>query len=187
MTEFAFVFSLYSLLLSFSLVALLSGLGKSLDAALREDGPRVGWLVPLLGLFVLLDLLSFWAAAWTVRDLIAISGPTLTGVLLFASGYYLAAHLVFPDDPSKESDLADHFYRVRKPVLGILVVLLFVQWGYYVSVPTIREAVLTPMAYGQTLVLVALMLAAMWVKKPRWITLILAALCLRYLVVYLFL
>ena len=60
MTEFAFVFSLYSLLLSFSLVALLSGFGKALDAALRDNGPRVGWLVPLLGLFVLLDLLSFF-------------------------------------------------------------------------------------------------------------------------------
>lgn len=186
MTEFAFVFSLYSLLLSFSLVALLSGLGKSLDAALREDGPRVGWLLPLLGFFVLLDLLSFWAAAWTVRDLITINGPTLTGVLMFASGYYLAAHLVFPERPAEEKDLAEHFYRVRKPVMGILIALLFVQWGYYLSVEAIRTAIMTPMAIAQTLVLLALMFGAMLVKPRRWVILILAALCLRYLVIYLF-
>lgn len=185
MTEFAFVFSLYSLLLSFSLVALLSGLGRSLDAALREDGPRVGWLLPLLGLFVLLDLLSFWAAAWTVRDLITINGPTLTGVLLFASGYYLAAHLVFPERPAEEKDLADHFYRVRMPVLGILIALLFVQWGYYLSIEQIRTSVLTPMAIFQTLILLGLMTAAMLVKPRRWVILILAALCARYLLVYL--
>lgn len=185
MTEFAFVFSLYSLLLSFSLVALLSGLGRTLDAALRKDGPRVGWLLPLLGLFVLLDLLSFWAAAWTVRDLITINGPTLTGVLLFASGYYLAAHLVFPERPAEETDLADHFFRVRGTVMGILIALLFVQWAYYLSVEQIRDAVMTPLAIVQTLILLGLMMAAMFVRHRLIVTLLLVALCLRYLVIYL--
>ena len=76
MSQFEFIFSLYSLLLGLSLVELLSGLGKTVKARLHVDeeakaGYRVGWLTPLLGLFVMLDLLSFWGAAWAVRDIIA--------------------------------------------------------------------------------------------------------------------
>jgi len=36
-----------------------------------------------------------------------------------------------------------------------------------------------------TLILVALMVAAMWVKSPRWSALLLAVLVARYVVIYL--
>ena len=75
MSQFEFIFTLYSLLLGLSLVELLSGLGRTVKARLHVDETvadafKIGWLTPLLGLFVMLDLLSFWSAAWSVRDMI---------------------------------------------------------------------------------------------------------------------
>ena len=66
MSQFEFIFSLYSLLLGLSLVELLSGLGRTVKARLHTDSTtvdafRIGWLTPMLGLFVMLDLLSFWS------------------------------------------------------------------------------------------------------------------------------
>lgn len=63
MSEFEFVFVLYSLVLGLSLVELLTGLGRTLEFKLARDAAdrafRIGWLTPLLAVFVILDLLSF--------------------------------------------------------------------------------------------------------------------------------
>ncbi len=69
MSDFEFVFSLLGLLLGFSLVEVLGGLARLIEAQLRavklgaagqaEARFRAGWLTPLLGLFVMLDLISF--------------------------------------------------------------------------------------------------------------------------------
>lgn len=189
MNDFDFVFALYSLLLGLSMVELLSGLGRALERRFAaEDGRTpftIGWLTPLLAVFVMLDLLSFWSAAWTVRADIAVSGTTLMAVAAFASLYFLAARLVFPSHPEGFADLDVHYFRVRRVVLGLLLVLLAAQLGYYMSQPDIAPNLLRPLALGLTLILVALMGAAMWVKDRRWSTAILAALVARYVVVYL--
>lgn len=58
MTPFDFVFTLFGLLLGFTLVQLLSGLVRAIKwASVRPLGGgaepvRLGWLTPLLGLFV---------------------------------------------------------------------------------------------------------------------------------------
>lgn len=188
-SDFDFVFALYSLLLGLSMVELLSGLGRALEARFAaEDGRKaftIGWLTPLLAVFVMLDLLSFWSAAWTVRADIAVSGTTLMAVAAFASLYFLAARLVFPSHPEGFVDLDVHYFRVRRVVLGLLLVLLAAQLGYYMSQPDIAPNLLRPLALGLTLILVTLMAAAMWVKDRRWSIAILAALVARYVVVYL--
>lgn len=192
--DFEFVFALYSLLLGLSMVELLSGLGRALEARFAiEDGERkaerrtfaIGWLTPLLAIFVMLDLLSFWSAAWTVRADIAVSGATLMAVAAFASLYFLAARLVFPSHPEGFADLDVHYFRVRRVVLGLLLLLLAAQLGYYLSQPDIAPNLTRPLSLTLTLVLVALMAAAMWVRDRRWSIAILAALVARYVVVYL--
>ena len=69
MSDFEFVFILYSLLLGLSMVELLGGLGRALEVRFAAQAEReafsIGWLTPLLAIFVMLDLLSFWSAAWT--------------------------------------------------------------------------------------------------------------------------
>lgn len=125
MSQFEFIFALFGLLLGLSLAEILAGLARGIQAQLRPGGGfRLGWLTPMLGLFVLLDLLSFWNAAWVSRDVVAVSGHSLLAIMAFAGAYYLAAALVFPRDIDGEADLDAHFFRVRRIVIGVMLVLL---------------------------------------------------------------
>lgn len=117
MSDFEFVFSLFGLMLGFSLAELLSGLVRSLKG---RRAVRLGWLTPLLALFVMLDLTSFWANAWDNRALI----PARYGFLvlgLVATGlYYFAASLVFPERDEEVADLDAHFYARRRAILIVV-------------------------------------------------------------------
>jgi hypothetical protein len=189
MEDFEFVFALYSLLLGLSMVELLGGLGRAIEArfAAEESHAKfaIGWLTPLLAIFVMLDLLSFWSAAWLARGDIAVSSTALLSVAAFASVYFLAARLVFPSHPGGFANLDVHYFRVRRIVLGLLLALLAAQLAYYASQPKLAAALAHPLAWALTLVLVALMVAAMWVKDRRWSIAILAMLVARYVVIYL--
>lgn len=190
MSAFEFIFSLYSLLLGLSLVELLSGLGRTVKARLNVDNAaraqhRIGWLTPLLALFVMLDLLSFWSAAWAVRDVIAVSGASLMGTMLFASAYYLAAHLVFPDKAPANGDLDPHYFRVRRIIIAMLFALLVIQLGYYLSQPELAPRLMNPQALSLTVILVALMAAVCLVRSTAANVAVLLALVARYAIVYL--
>lgn len=186
MTEFEFIFALFGLLLGLSIVEVLGGLARTIEARLRPGiALRIGWLTPLLGMFVLLDLLSFWGAAWTVRGIVSVSGYSMMAVTGFASAYYLAAHLVFPRHPEEHADLDAHFFRVRRIVLGVMFALLLCQLGWYATEPALAPILMRPLALAMTAVLVVLMIAAMFVRGERMTRIVMAALVARYLVVYL--
>lgn len=188
MSQFEFVFVLYSLVLGLSLVELLNGLGRTLEFMLaREAGDRafsIGVLTPMLALFVILDLLSFWNFAWVVQEHVAADRFTLLGVLVFASAYFLASRLVFPSDPENFTDLNTHYLRVRRVVFAMLLVMVAVQWAFLISVPGLAERLITPAALGFTGVLAVLMGAAMLVRGTRISIALLALLIARYLLIY---
>lgn len=186
MSEFEFIFALFGLLLGLSIVEVLGGLARAIEARLRPGSSlRIGWLTPLLGIFVLLDLLSFWQAAWVTRDVVGVSGHSLMAITVFASAYYLAAHLVFPRAPAEHANLDGHYFRVRRIVLGAMLALLTCQIVYYSSVPQLAGALANPLALGLTIILAALMIAAMLVRGHRANVAVMTALVARYLVVYL--
>jgi hypothetical protein len=189
MDDFEFVFALYSLLLGLSMVELLGGLGRAIEARFAAEASKakfaIGWLTPLLAIFVMLDLLSFWSAAWLVRGNLAVSSSALLAVAAFASVYFLAARRVFPSHPEGFANLDVHYFRVRRIVLGLLLVLLGAQLAFYASQPDLAANLTRPLAWIMTVVLVALMAAAMWVKDRRWSLAILGVLIVRYVVIYL--
>lgn len=186
MSEFEFIFTLFGLLLGLSIIEVLGGLARAIEARLRPGATlRIGWLTPLLGIFVLLDLLSFWMAAWVTRGLVSVSGLSLMAITVFASLYYLAARLVFPPEPDETPDLDAHFFRVRRIVLGAMFALLLCQLGWYASLPELAPLLLHPLSLGLTLVLAGLMIAAMLVRGKRASLIVMALLVARYLVVYL--
>ena len=190
MNEFEFVFSLFGLLLGFSLIEVLGGLAKAVEAKVRPDtehaGPiRIGWLTPLLGVFVMLDLISFWSASWLARDFIVVSGPVLFGGFLFAGSYYLAAHLVFPQNPRTERDLDAHYFRVRRFVLGTLTALLALQLAYWLSVPELAKNFKNPFLIGWLGLSFALLAAGMLVRSRRASAAVLSLLIAQYLYDYL--
>ena len=126
MSEFDFLFSLFGLLLGFMLVEVLGGFVRAVKAARPRPGSddvpvRLGWLSPLLGLFVLLDIASYWDNIWLLRNTIALGLDSLFSALFMTGIYYFAASLVFPSDPREWPDLDAWFWLHRRPVLGCIL------------------------------------------------------------------
>ena len=115
MSKFEFVFSLFGLLLGLGLAEVLAGFGNTIQERHRV---KVGWLTPLLGLVVALDLTSFWMVAWEVRDLVPASYLTLLVGLLLCGTYYLIARIVFPRDHAEWPDFDSYYFRHKKWVIG---------------------------------------------------------------------
>lgn len=114
MSSFEFFFSFYGLLLGLSVAAIATGMAIAIQNRKRL---KLGWLTPLLALFVLLDVASFWDFAWNVfRDVPFTYGLLVAG-LAIALTYFLAASLVFPYEPGDGASLDDHFWANKKLVL----------------------------------------------------------------------
>lgn len=114
MSAFEFFFSLYGLILGLSVAAIATGVASVFEH--RRD-VRVGYLTPLLAVFVSLDIASFWENAWSAfRGL-----PFSYGLLIFGMAvaivYFVAASLVFPRDVAAAADLDVHFWRNKRAVL----------------------------------------------------------------------
>ena len=189
MTQFEFVFLLYMLILGLSFVELLTGFGNAVEKRLEAQAAgtqfKIGWLTPLLGAFVMLDLLSFWAFAWAVREYIAVSTATLMGVMVFASSYFFAARLVFPRNVDAHAELDTHYFRIRRIVLGILIALVVIQWIYISFQPELWDRSINLTTVSLTIALIVFMAAAAWVRNVRWNIALLVLLILRYAVIYL--
>jgi hypothetical protein len=127
MSEFEFFFSLFGLLLGLSLVEVVSGLVRTVKV---RKTTRLGWLTPLLGLFVMLDLTSFWANAWDMRTQIPVHFAALYVGMFFSAAYYFAASLVFPERPESCKDLDTWYFQHRREVLGIVMVLELILTAY---------------------------------------------------------
>lgn len=115
MSEFEFAFSLFGLLLGLALAEGLGGLAKALKASHKV---RIGWPTALLGIFVSCDVVTFWVYGWGMRSYVSFTWPTLFAGFLVTGTYYVAASLVFPDDPEEWRDLDGHFWKQRRKVLG---------------------------------------------------------------------
>ncbi len=115
MSGFEFIFSLFGLILGLALAEGLGGLARALKASHRV---RIGWPTALLGLFVSCDVVTFWMYGWALRGLLPLGWPVMFGGFVVTAIYYVAASLVFPDDPAEWSDLDAHFDKHRRTVLG---------------------------------------------------------------------
>ena len=163
MSAFEFVFSLFGLLLGFSLVEVLSGLVRTVKL---RDRVRIGWLTPLLGLFVLVDLTSFWNIAWRGREDIPANYAMLLLGLFVTGLYYFSASMVFPDKPEEWPDFDAWAARHKRQVMaGILACNLIVTAAILLP----RPEFWTFAVLAQNAVLLAMMAIAA-IARPRWLT-----------------
>jgi hypothetical protein len=141
MDAFNFVFSLFGLLLGLSLAEVLSGFARALR---HRRAVRLGWLIPLLAVFLMLDLTSFWAWAWGARSYIQPEYGYLLIGLIVSGLYYLAASIVFPAEFGNSHDFDAHYFEHRRQVLGAVVLcnLIGQGWIIFLSIPGLPVRVL---------------------------------------------
>jgi len=121
---FNFVFSLFALLLGLSLAEVLGGFAKALR---RRRVVKLGWLTPLLAIFVMLDLTSFWEFAWGARRFVDPQYGILVIGLFMCGLYYIAASLVFPSEFGERADFDAHYIDHRRQVLGAILICDFIE------------------------------------------------------------
>ena len=130
MTSFEFVFSLFGLLLGLALAEVLGGFGSAIQ---HRRKVRIGWMTPLLGALVALDVTSFWMIAWDVREKVPVHYISLLGGLFLIGIYYMVARISFPDDPGEWPDYDAYYFEVRQWVLGGIVICNFIAIGTLLS------------------------------------------------------
>jgi hypothetical protein len=125
MTVFEVAFNLVAVVLGLALVSVLSGLTR----VIRQGGlRRLGWLTPMLGGLVLLDVTSFWGSAYEIRERLPSVWQSLGGGLVIASGYYVAAASVFPADLDTQGAPDAAYWRERRLVLSLLLACNLTLW-----------------------------------------------------------
>jgi hypothetical protein len=178
MTNFEFVFSLFGLLLGLGLAEVLGGFGTAIQ---HRRKVRIGWLTPLLGCLVALDLTSFWMVAWNVRELVPAHYLSLLGGLVIIGLYYFVARISFPDDPDDWPDYDAYYFEHRRLVVGgILIVNLLAiaaltllgNWPLHSLISRLSLAVFIPA-----------LVAVMFVKDKRINVVLLVLLVVQYPVV----
>jgi hypothetical protein len=174
MSPLEFVFSLFGLVLGFSLVEVLSGLVKTVKL---RGKVRIGWLVPLLGFFVMVDLTSFWSIAWVLREKIPANYAVLLLGLTISGLYYFSASMVFPDKPEEWPDFDAWAAAHKRQVMGgIFASNLMATAAVFSLLP---PAAFTTYLYVTNGGLLAAMLASALVK-PHWATGVLLAAMLAF-------
>lgn len=118
MTIFDHSFSLIALILGLALVEVLSSFMRAVRN--RHETP-IGVLTPMLAVFVIGDVTTYWGILWEVRLLLPSIWPTLGLGVLLSSIYYSAASFVFPDREEDWKNLDDYFMRTRRVVFGLIL------------------------------------------------------------------
>lgn len=121
MSAFETVFTLLGMVLGLAVAEVLAGFARALKLKRNEKPVRIGWLTPLLGLLVIIDLATFWMIAWDLRDGWRVDFPIMVSALAIVAVYYLAATMVFPDDPDEWPNYDDWYDRHRRTVIGAML------------------------------------------------------------------
>lgn len=116
MSSFEFFFSFYGLLLAFSVAVIATGAVRALKIPPRDG---IGLLTPMLAVFLLLDIATFWQWAWDGLREVQFSYGLLVVGMVIALIYFAAAAFVFPEEAEKKwKSLDDHYDARKRWVLG---------------------------------------------------------------------
>ncbi len=115
MSAFEFLFSFYGLLLGLTLVEVVSGFSRALDA--RKERP-LGVILPLLTGVMIMDIATQWGSAWRDFREVEFSFRYLVAALFMTLAYYFSATQLFPRERSAVESLDEHFFAHRAMILG---------------------------------------------------------------------
>ena len=186
MNNLDFVFSLFGVVLALCLAEVLTGAARAArqrrDAILEgRDDVKLGLLTPLLAVFLLFDITSFWAVAWALREAIPANYQVLIFGLFATSLYYVAASWTFPQSSVGSLNL-DEYYLKHKAIIFSLVFTANVvtYFGRAWVLGTVGMPGATTYDYALLISYYVLQFAGIWVRGRRANLVILAGLVLGY-------
>lgn len=177
---FDFMFGFYGLLLGLAVAEIAGGFSRAWDERRRR---RLGWIGPLFGAVLLLDLLTYWLSAWEHRGIQSVTFEVAFIAAIAALLYYFAATQVFPKEGQTET-LDDHIMDHRKAVVFCVIASNLTTFG-----PAFLEEVLVLHQLGSVELALwsglnglyyGLLLAAGWLHSRRAVVGVLIA-CLAYM------
>jgi len=167
MTAFEFFFSFYGLVLGLSVAVIATGAARAFK---HRKAIPVGWMTPLLAVFVALDIATFWDAAWTNFRHLPFSYGLLVGGLAVAAVYFIAASLIFPDDSDRPKSLDEHFWANKRAVLGLLILANLLGVAGALAANWTRENGMALMAaYALNIAVYLILIGAAAITRQRWI------------------
>lgn len=126
-SDFDDISRLFALLIGLAITVLIGGLARcwrlSRPAARGREHIRIGWLVPLLGMVLLLNQASFFIKAFEINRHVPFSYSSLLAVLAVIGGYYVISTFVFPQDSSEWPEYDSYYHKVKRPVTGGMVII----------------------------------------------------------------
>ncbi|WP_448658947.1 hypothetical protein ACPVPU_00475 [Sphingomonas sp. CJ99] len=174
MTSFDLIFAVFGLLLGLAIAEVLQGFARVLKYKRGEEAVYIGWLTPLLGLLVILDLTSFWLMAWDAQGQFSANYLTLVAILVVVGIYYLAASLIFPDELEERIDLDAWYKRQKRLVIGGLLAANIGTWIGQAALEAVAPSPEVPLdqAIDTIIVLCGLgilgtLIALLFVKRRR--------------------
>lgn len=183
MSAFDLVFAVFGLLLGLAVAEVLGGFSRALKLKRGTRPIRIGWLTTLLGIFVMLDLTSFWLMAYEARDQLVANYVTLVAVLAIVGTYYLSATMIFPDEPEDWPDFDDWYDKQNRLVIGGLLTANIGSWVGQIALEIASPTPETPtndaalaVAGLAGLAMLAILFALLKVTSRRWNVAMLAAL-----------
>jgi hypothetical protein len=115
LSPFEFFFSLFGLVLGLAIAVVIGGLS---DVLRERERIKIGWLTPMLAIFLLFDLSTMWVNAWVgFKEIPVAHGPFAAG-LVVAGVYFFAASMVFPKTAPDWPSLDDYYMGHHRFVLG---------------------------------------------------------------------
>ncbi len=125
MIIFEVVFNLMGLVLGLALVEVLSGLAGLMKMRGRL---KIGWLTPLLAVWIMADVTQFWGQAYEMRTLLPSVWQSLGAALVITSIYYVAASLVVPETTEGQAAYDEAYWRWKRPIFGLVLSCNLATW-----------------------------------------------------------
>ncbi|MEW6123816.1 MAG: hypothetical protein AB1698_14480 [Pseudomonadota bacterium] len=138
MTSFDLVTRVFGIVLALAVSELLKGFARlwRIRHGVEETaGPpiHVGWLVPLLGVFILLDQVTFWFNFGHIGPHVPSTLFGLAGFMAVVGAYFGLSTFVFPADVKAWPDFDAYYFKVRGIVIGGLLAVNCVGVAYEVG------------------------------------------------------
>ena len=119
MSAFEFFFSLFGLILGLSVAVVIGGLT---DILRERNRTPIGWLTPMLAIFVLFDLTTLWVNAWSGLSEVQVTYGAFCVAMVISGVYFFSANMVFPKVASDWETLDDYYMSHHRLVLGGILI-----------------------------------------------------------------